>query len=62
MAKHDNPKHWKPFDVIRKDKLIEVWIPPVAHPEGEIVIKNLHIDYIPSLIAALKKFEQSEGR
>ena len=60
--KHENPKNWNSFEVVRKGNLIEVWIPPVDSPEGDLIISNLHSDYIPSLIAALNKFEQKEGR
>ena len=60
--KHENPKNWNSFEVVRKGNLIEVWIPPVDSPEGDLIISNLHSDYIPSLIAALNTFEQKEGR
>ena len=57
-----HPKDWDTFEVIRKGNLIEVWIPPVDSLEGSLVIQYLNSDYVPSLIAALCKFEQSEGR
>jgi hypothetical protein len=62
MARYDHPRNWvDQFEIIRKDHTIEIWIPPVNDPEGELVA---HIDsaYIPSLISSLKKFEQQEGR
>lgn len=63
MMKYDNPKNWKcMFDIVRKGETIEVWLPPVDSPEGELIISCLHSDYIPSLIAALNQFEQKEGR
>jgi len=50
------------FKIIRKPKnIIEIWLPPENDPEGE-KIATLNADYIPSLLASLKKFEQSEGR
>lgn len=49
------------FVIVRKDSLVEVWMPPVNHPEGELVCV-LNADLIPSLIAELRKFEQKEGR
>jgi hypothetical protein len=50
------------FETIRKGDLIEIWMPPIGDPEGELILSDLHADYVPSLIASLKKFEQQEGR
>jgi hypothetical protein len=62
MATYDNPKNWvDQFEIIRKGHTIEIWIPPVNDPEGELVT-ILDSAYIPSLISSLKKFEQKEGR
>lgn len=49
------------IQVIRKGHCIEVWIPPVSDPEGELLMVA-DASYIPALIAQLKRFEQSEGR
>ena len=51
-----------PFEVVRKNNCIQIWIPPVNDPEGELVIGDLHESYIPYLISILKKFEQKEKR
>ncbi len=61
--KADNPNSWKKqFDIVREaNGLVSIWIAPVNSPEGEH-IATLHVDYLPSLIAALKRFEQAEGR
>lgn len=63
MTSHSNPKKWceDTIKCVRKDQLVEIWIPPVDDPEGEL-IGSLHSDYIPSLVSALLKFEQKEGR
>lgn len=47
--------------IIRAGSCIEIWLPPVNDPEGEL-IATLDTAYIPDLIAQLKRFEQSEGR
>jgi len=49
------------IQVIRKGDCIEVWIPPVNDPEGDL-IATLDTAYVPALIAQLKRFEQTEGR
>jgi hypothetical protein len=49
------------FTIIRKNDLVEIWMPPVGHPEG-VLVAVLNSILIPDLIADLKKFEQSEGR
>jgi hypothetical protein len=33
--------------------IVEVWLPPVDHPEGELVL-SIHKDYLPALIATLR--------
>lgn len=61
--KFDNPKNWKnPFQIVDEgSNIVSVWLPPVNHPEGELIM-TINKDYIPTLIAALKRSEQSEGR
>lgn len=59
--KMQNPNNWNAIKVVRVGNLAQVWLPPVNNPEGEL-IAELHVDYIPSLISSLKRFEQSEGR
>lgn len=60
--KNDNPKNWNnPFELKREGDQVSVWLPPVDHPEGECLC-TFNTYYVPGLIAALKKFEQSEGR
>jgi hypothetical protein len=49
------------FTVVRSNDCVEVWIPPANDPEGELVCV-LQSSLIPSLIAELRRFEQSEGR
>jgi hypothetical protein len=62
MSKFDHPNNWvNQFEIVRKDHVIEIWIPPVNHPEGEL-ITSIDSAYIPSLISSLKRFEQQEGR
>lgn len=47
--------------IIRKDSLIELWLGPPDTPESEFV-GSWHPDYNREIVAALKRFEQSEGR
>lgn len=47
--------------VFRNDTLAEIWIGDKSERESE-KIGEFHTDYIPHVIAALKRFEQSEGR
>lgn len=49
------------IEILRKDDCIEVWLPPINNPEGELLM-IVHTSYVPDLIAELKHFEQSEGR
>jgi hypothetical protein len=49
------------FKAVRKDSQVQVWVPPVDAPEGEFVA-SFNVNLIPAFIAALKEFEQKEGR
>lgn len=49
------------FKVVRRGSQVEVWVPPVDNPEGEF-IASFNVRLIPAFIAALKEFEQKEGR
>ena len=61
--KHENPYNWNnPFEVLREGEgLVTIWLKPANDPEGDH-IATLHADYLPALVAALRRFEQSEGR
>lgn len=44
------------FEVVTEGECIKVWMPPVNHPEGDMVLQ-VHASLIPALIAALKNYE-----
>ena len=44
------------FETVRKGHLIEVWLPPVDHPEGELILR-LNESYLPELIATLRNLQ-----
>ena len=49
------------FKAVRRGSQVEVWVPPVDNPEGEVVA-SFAVGLIPAFIAVLKEFEQKEGR
>tara|TARA_R110000851_G_scaffold9707_8_gene35853 strand:+ start:276 stop:425 length:150 start_codon:yes stop_codon:yes gene_type:complete len=49
------------MEVIRVGALVEVWLGYPDKSDSDF-IASFHSDYCPQLIAALKKFEQREGR
>ena len=49
------------MEVIRVGSQVQVWLGKPDCLESEF-IATFHSDYYPNLIAALKKFEQKEGR
>lgn len=49
------------FVTTRVDGLVQIWVPPINHPEGELVAQ-IDASLVPAFISALKKFEQKEGR
>jgi len=63
FMKYDNPYNWNnPFEILReRDNLVSIWLKPANDPEGEH-LATLSADYLQILVAALKRFEQAEGR
>jgi hypothetical protein len=41
------------FVTRRVGSVVEVWLPPVDHPEGELICA-VHESLLPALVAALK--------
>ena len=42
-------------------EIIDVWIPPVNHPEGELVL-SISKSYVPALIATLRNISPAKSR
>lgn len=41
------------FETKARNGVLEVWMPPVDHPEGEMVL-SIATSYLPALIATLR--------
>jgi len=46
------------FETHLRPGMLEVWLPPVNHPEGELMLA-ISPDYVAPLIATLKNFQES---
>lgn len=49
------------FEKRRKGNVLEVWLPPVDHPEGELVLA-VHETLIPALVATLSEEVTHHGK
>lgn len=61
MSKHHN----RTFEIVKckyVEDCIEIWLPPVDHPEGALIVRALHKDYLPALIADIKNHLQNSQR
>ena len=52
---------FRTFEFRKEGELVYCWLPPVNHPEGEMIF-CVHEWYIEELIADLKSFQQRQGR
>lgn len=57
LLKTSNPRL---FEKRVRGNLLEVWVPPVDSPEGELVL-TIHTDLVPALIAILKHTSPNKG-
>lgn len=48
------------FEIVEKNNIIEVWMPPVSHSEGELIL-TINKLLLPQLISVLKNYEQSQS-
>lgn len=58
MSKHPN----RTFEIVKSKYVqdcVEIWLPPVDHPEGELIVQALHKDYLPTLIADITNYVQN---
>lgn len=55
-------RHNRTFEIVKckhVEDCVEIWLPPVDHPEGELVVHSLHKNYLPALVADIKNYIQN---